>query len=206
MRFLFIRTGVFLSLLAIGFLLMMTSSCTKYTAQKAGEGAAMGAVVGAVGGLVTSLVFGGNPAEGAARGAVYGASTGATVGAISGAQQENAMKEKQKVDAEGLKKQIGEDAFNSVIALTQCKHEVALANARVAAGDKNKNKAMAGLWLQVLIYADNKEEDKARELFPKITDENDKISSPQQAEEKMRSALQKLADIREKNGLPRTCN
>lgn len=203
MQSLFIRTGMVLSLLG---LLLIAASCTQHQAQRAGEGAAVGAVVGAVGGLVTSLVFGGNALEGAARGAVYGASTGATAGAIAGAQEESAMKQKQQADAEKIKKLVGDDAFNGIVALAQCKHEVALANARIASNDKNQDRALAGLWLQALAYADHREENKAREVFPLIIEKGGKTTTPQQAEEKMRQALERLGEIREQNGMPRVCN
>jgi hypothetical protein len=186
--------------------LLISTACTKQTAQRAGEGAAFGAAVGAVGGLVTGLVFGGNPLESAAVGAVYGASTGATAGAISGSREESAKREKQEADAEKFKKRFGEDAYNSIVALVQCKHEVALANATITAKDKDKDKALAGLWLEVLTYADNKEEAKARELFPVVVEKDAKIDSNAQAEEKMRRALQRLMEIRVDHGLPQVCN
>ncbi|MFZ5570234.1 MAG: hypothetical protein ACOZF0_07510 [Thermodesulfobacteriota bacterium] len=185
--------------------LVVMPACTKKTAKSAGKGAVIGGVVGAVGGLVTGLVFGGNPAESAARGAVYGASTGATAAAISSAMEDSAGKEQQDAEMAKLKERIGEDAFSGLKALAECKHEVALAFARTAAQRKEENYALAGLWLEVLTYADSRQESKARELFPAIVGKDPKIDSEAQAEETMRKASQKLMDIRESYSLPRIC-
>jgi len=172
----------------------------------AGEGAAMGAVAGGVGGLVSGLVFGGDPLERMAQGAVYGASTGAAVGAMSGSRVDKAQEEQRGKAIENLKANLGEDAFNGLVALAQCKHEVALANARTAAKLDQQNYALAGLWIEVLAYADSREEDKARALFPDIVTKDPKISSEAQAEETMRKSLQRLMDVRAEYNLPRTCN
>ena len=184
---------------------LIAAGCTKQQAKQAGEGATMGAVVGAVGGLVTALVFGGNPVEGAAAGAVFGASTGATAGAISGAQQESAQKEQQRAKGEAFRKRFGDDAYNGAVALAQCKHEVALANAAIVSKDADKDKALAGLWLEVLSHADNKQEDKARALFPAVVEKDPEVKTEAQAEEKMRRALQRLMEIRAENNLPQVC-
>ncbi len=184
---------------------LLAAGCTKQQAKQAGEGATMGAVVGAVGGLVTGLVFGGNPIESAAAGAVFGASTGATAGAISGAQQESAMKEQQRAKGEEFRKRFGDDAYNGAVALAQCKHEVALANAAIVSKDADQDKALAGLWLEVISHADNKQEDKARALFPAVVEKDPEVKTEAQAEEKMRRALQRLMQIRVENDLPEVC-
>jgi hypothetical protein len=169
----------------------------------------MGAAVGAVGGMVTALVFGGSVAEATARSAVYGASTGAAAGALSGAMTENKSKtasaDTLPADAQKLQKTLGEDAFNGLKALVECKHEVAQAYGRTAVQSANKDYALAGLWLQVIAFADNREEEKARAIFPELVTQDDKLSSEAQAETKMRESLQKLMDIREKNGRSRVC-
>jgi len=95
------------------------AACSSHTAKRAGEGAGMGAVVGAAGGMVSALVFGGNVGEAAARGAVWGGTTGAVAGGISGAQQEQVKKVEQNKNVERLKKELGEDAFNGLAALTE---------------------------------------------------------------------------------------
>lgn len=182
------------------------TACSSHTAKRTGEGATMGAVVGAAGGMVSALVFGGNVGEAAARGAVWGGTTGAVAGGISGAQQEQARKAQQDKNMEKLKKELGEDAFNGLVALTECKHEVALGYARTAAKSDNKNYALAGKWIEILAYADSRQEDKARALYPELINIDNDISSESQAEETMRNALQKLMDIRGEYNLPKTCS
>jgi hypothetical protein len=155
--------------------------------------------------MVTALVFGGNVGEAAARGAVWGGTTGAVAGGISGAQQEQAKKANQGIAIEKLKNKLGEDAFNGLTALTKCKHEVALGYARTAAKSDDKNYALAGLWVEILAYADSRQENKARELYPDLITYDPKIGSESQAEETLRKAIQRLMDIREEYNLPKTC-
>jgi hypothetical protein len=69
---------------------------------------------------------------------------------------------------------------------------VALGYAKTAAASENKNHALAGLWIEVLTEAERKQEDRARAFFPDIVAKDPKISSEAQAEERMRSALQRL--------------
>jgi len=192
------------SLLVI-LLVAALTACGAHSRKGAVDGATMGAVAGGVGGLVSALVFGGDPLERAAQGAVYGASTGAAMGAMSGSRVDKTQEEQRGKAIENLKAKLGEDAFNGLVALAQCKHEVALANARTAAKLDNKNYALAGLWIEVLAYADSREEDKARALFPDLVTKDPKISSEAQAEETMRKALQGLMDVRAEHNKPRVC-
>jgi len=82
---------------------------------------------------------------------------------------------------------------------------VALGYAKAAGASENKNHALAGLWIEVLTEADRKQEDRARALFPDLIAKDTRISSEAQAEERMRSALQRLMDIRGEYNLPKTC-
>jgi hypothetical protein len=88
----------------------------------------------------------------------------------------------------------------------ECKHDVAQAYGRTAADSENTKYALAGLWVQVLAFADSREEDNARALFPQLIIQDDRIDDNAQAESKMRGALQKLMDIRERYGLERVCH
>ncbi len=182
------------------------TACSSHSGKMAGQGAATGAAAGAVGGLVSALVFGGDPVDAAARGAVYGGTTGAVAGAVAGSRADQAEKQKRDAQLEKLKKDIGEDAYNGLEALADCKHEVALGYARTAAKSDNKDYALAGLWLEVLAYGDNRQEEKARVLFPDLVAKDAKISSEAQAEETMRKALQSLMDIRAEYNLPKVCS
>lgn len=189
----------------IVLIVVSLTACSTHSAKRAGEGAAMGAVAGAAGGMVSALIFGGNVGEAAARGAVWGGTTGAVAGGISGAQQDQMKKAQQDKAIEKLKADLGDDAFNGLVALTECKHEVALGYARTVARSENKDHALAGLWIEILTYADSRQEDKARALYPDLISNDTEIRSESQAEETMRKALQRLMDIREEYNLPKTC-
>ena len=181
-------------------------SCSQQSMQRAGRGAATGAVVGAVGGMVTALVFGGNVGEAAARGAVWGGSTGAAAGAMSGAMADSNQKKAQEAaELEALRKRLGDDAFSGLAALVECKHEVAQGYGRTAAQSNNADFALAGLWLQVITYADSRQEDQARALFPDLVEKDSDLSSESQAENRNAGGLQKLMDIRQEYKLPKDC-
>lgn len=187
--------------------LMTLSACSQQTMQRTGQGAATGAVVGAVGGLVSGLVFGGNAADAAARGAVWGASTGAAAGAISGAAADSSRKKAQQAaELKALREKLGNDAFQGLAALVECKHEIAQGYGRTAAQSENPDYALAGLWLQVLAYADSRQDNQARALFPELVAEDSKISSESQAETEMQDALKNLKEIRQEYKLPRECS
>jgi hypothetical protein len=199
-------------LLLLLILLIVMSGCSSQSNASKGakEGATTGAVAGAVGGVVGALVFGGNVGDAAARGAVYGGTVGAVSGGMSGSKRDKAEAEQaqsaREAQAEKLRKDIGEDAYNAVAALAECKHAVASANADVA---KQSNKAdfrLAGMWVDVLIYADQQREAEARALFPQIIPLDRDIKNEAQAEAAMRNAMQQLMDIREEFGLPRVCD
>lgn len=192
-------------LLVVGCVLII-SACSSQTGQRAGQGAATGAVAGAAGGVVSALIFGGDVGEAAARGAAWGGSMGAVGGAISGSQQDSAMKKQQEDAVAKLKLKLGDDAFNGLVALTNCKHDVAISHANTAKSLDNPKFALAGQWLEVLTLADQRQEDKARALFPALIEKDPEIDSEAKAEENMRSALQGLMKIREKYNLPKTCS
>jgi hypothetical protein len=191
-------------LLVLGCVFLI-SACSSQTGQRAAQGATMGAVTGAAGGMVSALIFGGDVGEAAARGAAWGGSMGAVGGAISGAQQDSTNKKQQEDAIEKLKLELGDDAFNGLVALANCKHDVAASHANTAKNLDNPKYAVAGQWLEVLTLADQREEDKARALFPALIEKDPEIDSEAKAEENMRSALQGLMQIRAKHNLPKTC-
>lgn len=182
------------------------SGCgNSYAAKGAKEGAASGAVAGAVGGLVSGLVFGGDPVERAARGAVYGGTTGAVAGAIGGSGADRRAKQQREESLAKLRSEIGEDCYKGLEALAECRHEAAIRQAVKAQESENPNHALAGLWLEVLALADQRNEGKARSLFPVVVERDGDVKSEAQAEETMRKTLNELMDIREQHGLPRVC-
>ena len=194
-----------ITLLLVLGCMSLISACSSQTGQRAGQGAATGAVAGAAGGVVSALIFGGDVGEAAARGAAWGGSMGAVGGAISGTQQDSAMKKQQEDAVAKLKLKLGDDAFNGLVALTNCKHDAALSHANTAKNLDNPEYALAGQWLEVLTLADQRQEDKARALFPALIEKDPEIDSEAKAEESMRKALQGLMKIRAENNLPQTC-
>ncbi len=211
-------TSDFRSLLTAILYMFMTAGVTgtagcasdSYAAKGAGEGATTGAVAGAVGGMVTALVFGGNVAEAGARGAVYGGTTGAVVGGMSGSKADQAVAAQKQAEREAelerLRNRIGPDAYNGVVALAECKHEVAIANAREAAKSKNSDYALAGIWVVALTEADRQNELEARAMFPDIVKRDRDIKTEADAEAGMREALQELGNIRVEYDLPAVCS
>ena len=186
------------------------SSCTSTGREMAGEGATTGAVAGAVGGLLSAVIFGGDPVDRAARGAVWGASTGAVAGGMTGdrieSKREKERAQQQDADLEKLRAELGDDTFAGLEALAECRHEIALGYARTAVRSDDRDHALAGLWLEVLTYADRREEAQARALFPDLVAADPHLSSEAQAEETMRETLQSLMDIRTEYGLQRVCS
>lgn len=183
-----------------------TSGCSQKARQGAGQGAAIGGAAGAVGGIVTALVFGGNVGEAAARGAVWAASSGAVTGGIAGAQANKAEVEKEKAARKAqLEKELGKDAYSGLVALAECKHEIALGYARTSAQSSNKDYVLAGLWLEVLAEADRQQPEKARSLFPRIIAESNNLQTEEQVETFMLDAEAKLKSVRKDYNLKASC-
>ncbi len=202
-RFIHTRLLLLLPALAISLLL---SACGEYAAKGAGTGATTGAVSGAVGGLVSALVFGGDAGEAMARGAVYGGAVGATAGAMGGAQVDSKIAEQRKAAEEALRSEIGDDAFKGLQALADCDHTASLRQASLARQSENPNFALAGLWLEVLSYADQGNDAATSGLFPDVVDKDWDIKSEAEAKTTTRNTLEKLMDIREQYNMPRVCS
>jgi ribonucleotide reductase alpha subunit len=196
--------------MSVAMCLIATAGCTGSNAsQGAAEGATTGALAGAASGVVGALIFGGNVGDAAARGAVYGATAGAVVGGVSGSKRDQAeaaqQAQSEEAQVQKLKEEIGPDAFDGIVALVKCNYAVAAANARVAMKSKNSDHALGGLWVETLTYADQREEAKARALYPEIVSRDQKIKTEADAEASMRTALQELMDIRAEYDLPQVC-
>lgn len=181
------------------------SACTNQSGKRAGQGAATGAAAGAVGGMVGALIFGGNVGDAVARGAVWGASTGAVSGAIAGSHEDKAIEKKEEEAINNLKTKLGEDAYSGLAALTQCKYEVAISYAHIAQKLNNKDYALAGQWLETLVYADQGENKQARDMFPVIIGADPNLQTESDAEQSMQKALHGIASIREQHNKPGTC-
>ena len=174
------------------------------------KGAAGGALAGAASGLVSALVWGGDPGYHMARGATAGATIGAIGGAVEGssrarAEQDRKAAEEQR-ELDQFRRDIGDDAFDGIVALAECKHEVAIANARVAAQSKNGNHALAGLWVQALSLADQGDDAGLDDVTAEIVRWDREIADAAEAERELRKAHDELMDIRSEYMLPRTCS
>ena len=189
-----------------------TTGCASgsYAAKGATQGAANGAMAGAVGGMISALVFGGDVAEAGARGAVYGGATGAVAGGISGSNVDKQVAAQEQAerdaDLERFRAEVGADAFNGVVALAECKHEIAIANAREAAKSKNSDYSLAGVWVVALTEADRQREEEARAMFPEIIKRDSEVDTAAEAEKLMGEALQELGNIRVEYELPASCS
>ena len=185
-------------LVALWFIFQMAGCAgDTYMSKGATRGATTDAVAGAMGGIVSALVFGGDPADRAAQGAV--------AGVMADSQVDQKARKQREAGVSALRKQIGKDSFDGLVPLAECHHDVSLSQAANAKQSKNPNFALAGLWLEVLSYADQGEEAKAQNLFPTIVEKDWDIESESQAEETMRKALNELMDIRREYKLPRVC-
>ena len=189
----------------VSMLAAFLPGCSGHTGEYAARGATHGAVAGAVGGLLSSVVFGGDPLDGAARGAVVGAGVGATSGALVGSEVDRRVADRRKAEEERIRREIGEDSFEGLAALAECRYEVSLRQANKAVRSTNSDYALAGLWLEVLTYSDQREESRARALYPNLIEKDPHIGNEAQAEQTRRQFLQGLMEIRAEYGLPQVC-
>jgi hypothetical protein len=191
--------------------MLCVSGCASdsHAAKGAAQGAGTGALAGAVGAAATALIFGGNVGEAAARGAVYGGTSGAVVGGISGAERDKQVAAQERAEYERrvqeFRDEIGTDAFNGFVALAECKHEVALANAREAQKSSNRDFALAGLWVEVLTEADRQQTGAATALLPAIVEQDREISDTAVAQARLDDALGEIGEIRNRFELAPSC-
>ena len=154
--------------------------------------------------MFTALIFGGDVGDAAARGAAWGAGTGAVAGAMHGSAEDSAQRQQQvaeqqaHLDAElaRLRKEIGDDAFAGLEALTDGNHDVALAYARTAMRQQNADYAVAGRWLEALTYADNGLDADAERLIPGLVAADPEIFSTVEANQTLSELSEGLRDIR----------
>lgn len=174
------------------------------------QGAGAGAVAGAASGLVSALIWGGDPGEHMVRGATAGATIGAVGGAVEGSQRARAQKEhaarQEQRELDALRREIGNDAFNAIVALAECKQEVAVANARVAEQSENSNHALAGLWIQALAFADQGDDDSLSAVRPEIIRWDRGVNDPAAFDRELKFGYQELIDIRAEYALPLSCS
>jgi hypothetical protein len=175
----------------------------------AAEGAATGAVAGAVSGMLSALVFGGDIADAGARGAVYGGTTGAVRGGMAGSRADRDIAARKQAEYEAelkrFRAEIGADAYNGIIALAECKHEIAIANAREAAKSNISDHVLAGVWVEALTEADRQNDLATRAIFPELIKRDGEVKTEADAEALLNEALRELGDIRVESNLPADC-
>jgi hypothetical protein len=173
------------------------------------KGAAGGALAGAASGLVSVLVWGGDPGEHMARGATAGATVGAIGGAVEGSSRARAEKDRKAAqeqrDIDQIRREIGRDAFDGVVALAECRHEVALANAREATRSTNSNHALAGLWVQALTFADQRDAAALDTIESDIIRWDRGIDDGTQFRRELDAGYEDLVQIRREHSLPPGC-
>ena len=198
--------------LLVTIAMAFVSGCASdsYAAKGAAQGAGTGALAGAVGAAATALIFGGNVGEAAARGAVYGGTSGAVVGGMAGAQTDSRVEEQERVEMERriseFREEIGADAFNGFVALAECKHEIALANAREAQSSRNRDFALAGLWVEALTEADRDRPEAAQAVLPQIVSQDSEVTDEADAQRRLGDTLGRIGEIRTEYDLPATCD
>ncbi len=164
---------------------------------------------GAAAGAVSALIFGGDVAEAAARGAVWAGTTGAVGGAMAGSEADRREAEQARAEGERmlqeLRARIGDDAFEGLVALAECKHEVALAYASTAARSTNADFTLASVWLEALTRLDADEPAEADALYAVLVERDPEISSVEEARSQAVKTIETIRDYREKDGLPRVC-
>ncbi len=206
-----IRFGHIIAVLMLALCAFTVSGCASdsYAAKGAAKGGGTGALAGAVGGAATALIFGGNVGEAAARGAVYGGASGAVVGGLSGAEADRRVAEQERAEYERrvaeFREEIGSDAFNGFVALAECKYEIAVANAREAQRSRNRDYALAGLWIEALTAADQGDRDGAATFLPTIAERDRKLNSTEAVQARLDEAVGELAVIRSRHDLPPSC-
>ncbi len=206
-----VRAPLLVCVVVATTVMLCVSGCASdsYAAKGASKGAGTGAVAGAVGAAATALIFGGNVGEAAARGAVYGGTSGAVVGGMSGAEADRQVAAQEQADYERrvqeFRDQIGTDAFNGFVALAECKHEIALANAREAQKSRNRDFALAGLWVEALTEADRGQAEAATAMLPAIVDQDGDIKEVAGAQARLDEALTEIGEIRKRYDLPVSC-
>lgn len=192
-------------LLAISCLILITS-CSGQAAKRSGQGAATGAASGAVGGMVSALIFGGNVGEAAARGAVWGGSAGAVSGAIVGSQEDKAIKNRETEQAvREMKTRFGDDAYSGLVALVQCKYPVALGYADEAQKLSTREYALAGIWLETLVYADQGDKEKVDSMSSRLVSADPEIANQSDIPVKVDSAIEGLVNIRKEHSKDIKC-
>lgn len=163
-----------------------------------------GAAAGAVGSMFAAAIFGGDIGEAAARGAAWGAGAGAVTGAVRGGQEDAARRQREEAEAarelqaalDELRREIGPDTYDGLAALTDGKHQVAIAYAQTAMRDANERYAIAGRWLETLTYQDLGDAGAVAGQLPALVAADPEVSSTAEARAVLDELVEGLAEIR----------
>lgn len=186
------------------FLIVTGAACSATSTKRAGQGALTGAAAGAVGSMFAAAIFGGDIGDAAARGAAYGAGAGAVTGAIQGSNEDKRRKEQEAAEARrqevevlnALRAEVGPDTFSGLEALTDGKHQVALAYARTAMESTNSRYSLAGQWLEVLTYQDHGDLQAASDHLPALVEIDPYVGNIVEASELLDGLVENLREIR----------
>ena len=184
------------------------AACSSNQVGRSAEGALTGAAAGAVGSMFAAAIFGGDIGDAAARGAAWGAGAGAVSGAIQGSQEDARRRQQEQAQAERelqaalneLRREIGPDTFDGLAALTDGKHQVAIAYAQTAMADSHPPYALAGRWLEALVYQDLGDDNAVAERLPVLVEQDPEVHSRMEAAEVMSELTDGLAEIRSQFG------
>lgn len=113
---------------------------------------------------------------------------------------------RQQQEPEMFRRDIGNDAFDGVVALAECKQEVAIANGRVAAQSTNSNHALAGLWVQALTFQDQRNETGLDGIRAEIIQWDRSIEDESAFDRELADVYQGLLDIRAEYLQPVNCS
>lgn len=98
---------------------------------------------------------------------------------------------------------IGEDNYNSAVALLECQHDRAALLAQAGGTSPNHDYRLAGKWMEALIAVDRRDMDNANLLFEELVIVDNDIDSVQQASIEADKAILEFRSIRRDEGI--TC-
>ena len=78
--------------------------------------------------------------------------------------------------------------------------------AREARKSRNRDYALAGLWVEILTEADRQNPDAASALFPELVSDDKEVKTLADAESRSGDALLRLGEIRVEYDLPEVCS
>jgi hypothetical protein len=90
-------------------------------------------------------------------------------------------------------------------ALAECRHQDSIDKAMKAQKSKNPNYRLTGLWLEILNYADLRQQERVSGLLPVAVEEDWNINSVAEAESATREAAAELITIRKDYKLQLVC-